>query len=160
MEIFGKDPDFLIISQLTSTRYWVNMNTVGITKPGSSTSKKYTPASYQQAVVLDSGSTLSYLPSDLVKSMLVDFTGVQDAGNGFHSIDCSQYNLAGTVDFGFGKTTIKVPYHRKNLLYMFFSVTDWLLQNSSGIRLLMSATSVQSLKILLPLTPGSWETPS
>jgi hypothetical protein len=91
------------------------MNSVGITKPGSTTSKKYTPGSYQQAVILDSGSTLSYLPADLVKLMLVDFTGVKDAGNGFHSIDCSQYNLAGTVDFGFGKTTIKVPYHRKFL---------------------------------------------
>jgi hypothetical protein len=91
------------------------MTSVGITKPGSSSSVLYTvpPPAYQQPVVLDSGSTLSTLPSNLVTAMLADFTGVQEVGTtGLYAIDCSQTTLSGTLDFGFGNTIINVPYHQ------------------------------------------------
>jgi hypothetical protein len=97
------------------SRYWVYMTSVGITKPGSSSSVLYTvpPPAYQQPVVLDSGSTLSTLPSNLVTAMLADFTGVQEVGTtGLYAIDCSQTTLSGTLDFGFGNTIINVPYHQ------------------------------------------------
>lgn len=89
------------------------MTSVGITKPGSTTSKRYTvaPPAYQQPVFLDSGGTLSQLPSNLVAAMLSDFTGVQDIGNGLYLVDCAQTSQKGTLDFGFGNTIIHVPYH-------------------------------------------------
>jgi hypothetical protein len=88
------------------------MNSVGITKPGSTTSKIYTTPTYEQPVVLDSGSTLSTLPSNLVAAMLADFTGVVSVGNGVYAVDCSQTTLSGTLDFGFGNTVIHVPYRQ------------------------------------------------
>lgn len=90
------------------------MTSVGVTKPGSATSKLYTvaPPAYQQAVVLDSGSTLSTLPTNLVTAMLADFTGVVSLGSGVYAVDCNQTGLAGTLDFGFGNTIIHVPYHQ------------------------------------------------
>ncbi|KAG4437437.1 hypothetical protein IFR05_007078 [Cadophora sp. M221] len=94
-------------------RYWIYMTSVGITKPGATTSKRYTvaPPAYQQAVFLDSGGTLSQLPANLVAAMLADFTGVVDNGNGLYTIDCAQTTQNGTLDFGFGNTIIRVPYH-------------------------------------------------
>ena len=88
------------------------MTSVGITEPGSATSKLYTAPTYEQAVVLDSGSTLSTLPTNLVTAMLADFTGVVSLGSGLYAVDCSQTSLAGTLDFGFGNTIIHVPYHQ------------------------------------------------
>ena len=89
------------------------MTSVGITKPGATTSKRYTvaPPAYQQAVFLDSGGTLSQLPANLVQAMLADFTGVVDNGGGLYTIDCAQTSWKGTLDFGFGTTIIRVPYH-------------------------------------------------
>lgn len=89
------------------------MTSVGITKPGTTTSKRYTvaPPAYQQPVFLDSGGTLSKLPANLVAAMLSDFTGVVDQGNGLYTVDCAQTTQDGTLDFGFGNTIIKVPYH-------------------------------------------------
>ena len=89
------------------------MTSVGITKPGSTTSKVYTVPSYNQAVVLDSGSTISTLPQNLVSAMLADFTGVsQPVAGGLYLVDCNQATLSGTLDFGFGNTVIHVPYHQ------------------------------------------------
>jgi Eukaryotic aspartyl protease len=90
------------------------MTSVGITPPGATTSTLFTvpPPAYQQAVVLDSGSSLSTLPADLVTAMLAEFTGVISLGSGFYSVDCNQTSLSGTLDFGFGNTVINVPYHQ------------------------------------------------
>lgn len=88
------------------------MNSVGITKPESSVSDVYTVPEYKQPVVLDSGSTLSTLPNNLVAAMLSDFTGVVSVGNGLYEVDCHQASLSGSLDFGFGNTIIHVPYHQ------------------------------------------------
>jgi hypothetical protein len=90
------------------------MTSVGITPPGATKSSLFTvpPPAYQQPVVLDSGSTLSTLPANLVTAMLNEFTGVTSLGNGVYSVDCNQTTLSGTLDFGFGNTVINVPYHQ------------------------------------------------
>jgi hypothetical protein len=90
------------------------MTSVGITPPGATKSSLFTvpPPGYQQPVVLDSGSTLSTLPDNLVAVMLAEFTGVTSLGSGVYSVDCNQTSLSGTLDFGFGNTIINVPYHQ------------------------------------------------
>ena len=90
------------------------MTSVGITKPGES-SKLYPPTSGNpqgQAVFLDSGGTLSRLPTSLVNAIVADFPGATfDAVNCVYHVDCAVESHAGTIDFGFGNTVIHVPYH-------------------------------------------------
>lgn len=90
------------------------MKSVGITKPGESP-KLYAPASSDpqgQAIVLDSGATLSHLPLPLVEAIAADFQDAKlDASSGYYVVDCSVADQDGSVDFGFGNTIIHVPYH-------------------------------------------------
>ncbi|RDW71697.1 hypothetical protein BP5796_07731 [Coleophoma crateriformis] len=92
-------------------RYWIYMNSIGISPPGAY-SKNYTSAGYKQPVFLDSGGTLSRLPADIVNMMLGDFPGAVSQGNGLFTIPCAVGAQSGTVDFGFGSTIIRVPYHQ------------------------------------------------
>ncbi len=95
-------------------RYWIYMTSVGITKPGKSKSKLYAPSSSNaagQPVFLDSGGTLSRLPTTLFNSIIADFPGATLASNGLFQVDCAVASLPGTMDFGFGSTVIHVPYH-------------------------------------------------
>ena len=86
------------------------MTSVGITTSSSNT-KTYTDATYEQAVFLDSGGTLSRLPANLVEAMLADFPGAVNQGNGVYTVDCAYAAQAGSLDFGFGNTVIHVPFH-------------------------------------------------
>ncbi|KAH8890397.1 acid protease [Thozetella sp. PMI_491] len=88
-------------------RYWIQMDSVGITKPGSS-SKTY--SSSGQAIVLDTGSTLSYLPRSVISQLGSDM-GATTASDGTLSVPCSLASQSGTVDFTFSGFTLKVPYH-------------------------------------------------
>ncbi|KAI9049430.1 hypothetical protein LZ554_006463 [Drepanopeziza brunnea f. sp. 'monogermtubi'] len=94
-------------------RYWVYMNSVGITKPGEA-KKLYTLPSTDpkgQPVFLDSGGTLTRLPSALVQAIVADFPGaVDDGGSGLYLVDCATANRTGSLHFGFGDTVIDVPY--------------------------------------------------
>jgi hypothetical protein len=91
------------------------MTSVGITRPGAAP-KVYPPSSANpkgQAVFLDSGSTVGLLPSALVAAIVADFPGATFdlGGSGLYIVPCSYASEAGTMDFGFGGTTIHVPFH-------------------------------------------------
>jgi hypothetical protein len=88
------------------------MTSVGITKPGTNTSKIYTVPAYDQAVFLDSGGTLSRLPANLVAAIVADFPGAVDQGNGLYTVPCAYTSEVGSMNFGFGNTVIHVPYHQ------------------------------------------------
>ncbi|TVY91376.1 Candidapepsin [Lachnellula willkommii] len=92
-------------------RYWIYMTSVGITTPGSSSSAPVTGAGYNQAIFPDSGSTLSQLPTALFNSLLAYFPDAVSQGGGAYTVPCSHRTQAGTIDFGFGNTTIHVSYH-------------------------------------------------
>jgi hypothetical protein len=91
------------------------MASVGITKPGSTTSKLYAPTSSDplgQPVFLDSGGTLSRLPTRLFNDIIADFPSAKQVGTtGLYTVDCAVAKEDGTVDFGFGNTIIRVPYY-------------------------------------------------
>ncbi|KAH0555740.1 hypothetical protein GP486_006315, partial [Trichoglossum hirsutum] len=94
-------------------RYWIYMTSLGITKPGQSP-KSYTLSggAQGQPVFLDSGATLSGLPPALAAAIVADFPGATlDPSTNLYTVDCAVASQAGTVDFGFGNTTIHVPYH-------------------------------------------------
>jgi hypothetical protein len=89
------------------------MTSIGITKPGQDT--KLFPISSNDTlglpVVLDSGGTFSRLPTPLFNAILADFPDatLEDPVAKIYQVNCSVES--GTVEFGFGDTTIHVPYH-------------------------------------------------
>ncbi len=89
------------------------MTSVGITKPGAAP-KLYPPSSSNpsgQAVFLDSGGTLSGLPTALFNAIAADFPSATfQASSGLYIVNCAVANQPGTIDFGFGNTVIHVPY--------------------------------------------------
>ncbi|KAI1496778.1 aspartic peptidase domain-containing protein [Biscogniauxia marginata] len=89
-------------------RYWVNMNSLSLTPP-SGNRKQYDNTS--MAVFLDSGATLTLLPTNLANSIAADFGAAATDANGFYSVDCSLNDLPGTLDFAFDGITIQVPYN-------------------------------------------------
>ncbi|KAI8960379.1 acid protease [Daldinia sp. FL1419] len=89
-------------------RYWVNMSSLSLTPPSG---KKKEYVSENMAVFLDSGATLTLLPTDLANSIAVDFGAEAKDANGLYPVDCSLNDLPGTLDFAFDGVTIKVPYN-------------------------------------------------
>lgn len=95
------------------------MESVGITKPGD-TPKVYPDSS--TPVFLDSGGTLSQLPTSIFNAIMADFPDAtpDTSGNGLYSISCSVASQSGTIDFAFGNTIIHVPYHE----FIWFAESD------------------------------------
>jgi hypothetical protein len=88
-------------------RYWIQMNNMSMTPPSGNT-KTYSNTSMD--VFLDSGSTLTLLPTEVATSIAADFGADGVDSNGFYSVDCSLNALPGTVNFAFAGVTIRVPY--------------------------------------------------
>ena len=69
-------------------------------------------------VLLDSGTTITYLQQDLADQIIKAFNGklTQDSnGNSFYEVDC---NLSGDVVFNFSKM-LKFPFQLPNLLLLY-----------------------------------------
>lgn len=88
-------------------RYWVKMNSIALSPPqGKSTTFSQT----DMTVFLDSGSTLTLLPEQVVEEIA---TGLGSSGmdsTGYYVINCNLANQKGTIDFAFDGVTISVPY--------------------------------------------------
>ncbi|KAI1373015.1 acid protease [Hypoxylon crocopeplum] len=89
-------------------RYWINMTSLSLTAPSGDT-KQYENTT--MAVFLDSGATLTLLPTKLANSIAADFGAEATNANGFYSVNCSLNDLPGTLDFAFDGVTIHVPYN-------------------------------------------------
>lgn len=75
---------------------------------GSGSPKQY--ANTSMAVFLDSGATLTLLPTALATAIAADF-GIESLdSNGFYRVDCRFNDLPGTLDFAFEGVTIHVPF--------------------------------------------------
>ncbi|ROW05734.1 hypothetical protein VMCG_05157 [Cytospora schulzeri] len=88
-------------------RYWVNLTSVGITLP-SGESELIDDG--EVPVFLDSGSTLSTLPTQLFENIGAAFPGALRVDNYFF-VDCSAWDLDGSIDFGFGDKVISVSFN-------------------------------------------------
>lgn len=62
------------------------------------------------AVFLDSGATLTLLPTKLANEIAADFGAETTNTNGFYSVDCQFNNQSGALNFAFDGVTIRVPY--------------------------------------------------
>ncbi|KAM0433491.1 hypothetical protein ACHAPT_004371 [Fusarium lateritium] len=104
------------------TRYWVHLDGMSLTQDDGSKDAIFSQTN-GYAVVLDSGYTISALPGPIFQKLLASFPTVQPGVGSYHPVDCDVAKLKGTVDFTFGKTTIKVPYadfiwHNKGSCYL------------------------------------------
>ncbi|KAI5856795.1 acid protease [Durotheca rogersii] len=88
-------------------RYWVNMTSLALTPPNGE-SKRYIDTT--MAVFLDSGATLTLLPTDLANEIAMDFGAEATEANGFYQVSCALNDIPGTLDFAFDGVTIHVPY--------------------------------------------------
>lgn len=88
-------------------RYWVNMKSISKTgADGKSTSW----SGSSMPVFLDTGATLSLLPTELVSTIATDLGSSGLDRHGFYVVDCKVAQQPGSVDFNFDGVTIKVSY--------------------------------------------------
>jgi hypothetical protein len=92
-----------------ANRYWIYMSSFGVTRKG--VSSTLSANVYEQAVYLDSGTTLTYLPTNIVTNLITYFPEAVSVGSGLWEVPCSLRSEVGTIDFGFGTTIIRVPFH-------------------------------------------------
>ncbi|KAI1338186.1 acid protease [Xylariaceae sp. FL0016] len=88
-------------------RYWVDMKSMSLTPPSGDTTEYENST---MAVFLDSGATLTLLPTTLANTIAADFGSESIDANGFYTVDCSLNDLSGTLNFEFDGITIQVPY--------------------------------------------------
>ncbi|KZM24579.1 uncharacterized protein EKO05_0008605 [Ascochyta rabiei] len=62
-------------------------------------------------VLLDSGSSLMYLPDNVVTALYTQFNARYDSNQGAAFVDCGLANQDGSLEFGFSGVTISVPYN-------------------------------------------------
>ena len=63
------------------------------------------------AVILDSGSTLTYLPDDVTTDIFNTVNAVYDSNNAIAYVECNMASQDSSVDFIFSGITISVPYN-------------------------------------------------
>jgi hypothetical protein len=86
------------------------MNSLSMTFPNGTSKSLYTPAAGTKGtpVFLDSGATLSFLPTAMFNALLAVFPTATPIGQGFYKVDCRLAGSPGSVDFGFGGVVIRV----------------------------------------------------
>lgn len=87
-------------------RLGVELSTIGVTLKSPSNFKV---SGADANVMLDSGTTISRMHSAVALPIL-NALGAQDDGEGYYQVPCSTKTSGGSVDFGFGNKTIRVPF--------------------------------------------------
>ncbi|KFG79024.1 secreted aspartic proteinase [Metarhizium anisopliae] len=86
-------------------RLAVELTTIGITM---SSSSSFAVNQSDANVMLDSGTTISRMHSTVAVPILRALNATDD-GEGYYQVPCSAKTSGGSVDFGFGSKTIRVP---------------------------------------------------
>lgn len=92
-------------------RLAVELSSVGVTLPSrtpSSRTRSFAVEGDDANVMLDSGTTVSRMHSNVALPIL-EALGARDDGEGYYRVPCSMTRARGSVDFGFGAKTIRVP---------------------------------------------------
>ncbi|CEJ80779.1 hypothetical protein VHEMI00944 [[Torrubiella] hemipterigena] len=92
------------------TRYWIYLDGITVTKDDGSETEIFNKPN-GQAVFLDTGYTVSALPSVHFQKILKAFPSAKLDSHGQYTVDCSIVkSVKGSVNYKFGETVIKVPY--------------------------------------------------
>jgi hypothetical protein len=96
------------------TRLWVYVNGISVNQPDGTVVNVYsTPVGGKgQPVLLDSGYTLSALPSAIMQKLVSAFPSAQYVlGADLYTVDCQDPGQGGSLDFTFGNKVINVRYY-------------------------------------------------
>ncbi|OIW28768.1 acid protease [Coniochaeta ligniaria NRRL 30616] len=96
-----------------TTRFYIHLDGISVNQPdGTVVSVYQKPAGgVGQAYKVDSGYTLSALPSDAFSSLVAAFPSAQAVDSDLYSVDCLDPGQGGSLDFTFGDKVINVPYN-------------------------------------------------
>ncbi|KAF7541631.1 hypothetical protein G7054_g474 [Neopestalotiopsis clavispora] len=89
------------------SHYRVKLTSVSHRTPANVTS---TITETTQIVIVDSGTTLSILPRDIVELIASQFPGATYDGDGAYRVPCTLQDEPGSLSFSFNETIITVPY--------------------------------------------------
>lgn len=84
---------------------------IALTEMGIGDNKTSLFSNSNVAVLLDSGSSLMYLPDEVTTELYRQFNARYDARQGAAFVDCNLANQQGSLEFGFSGVTISVPYN-------------------------------------------------
>jgi len=84
---------------------------IALTDMGIGNNKTSLFANSNIPVLLDSGSSLMYLPDNVATALYQRFNARYDSRQQAAFVDCDLANQDGTLDFGFSGVTISVPYN-------------------------------------------------
>ncbi|OAA60003.1 candidapepsin-4 precursor [Cordyceps fumosorosea ARSEF 2679] len=93
---------------LGEPRLAVSLDTLGVTLPQSNIQFSNPVLGLFRSVMLDSGTTISRLQSNVAMPIIEALRGPSESKDSL-VVPCSSQDLPGSVDFGFGGTTIRVP---------------------------------------------------
>ena len=88
-------------------RFWVTMQSVKHTAPDG---RQTTLPGGAMPVFLDTGATLTLLPTPLADALARAVGARPRNQQGLYPVDCRLMRRSGTVDFGFDGVTVRVPY--------------------------------------------------
>lgn len=88
-------------------RLSIELDSLGLTLNGEP--QNYGLEDSDKNVLLDSGTTITRLHTGVAVPIL-DAIGAQNDGEGYFFVPCSMRSMSGSVDFGFGSKTVRVPF--------------------------------------------------
>ncbi|KAH8203763.1 hypothetical protein TruAng_002056 [Truncatella angustata] len=87
-------------------QYWINLTSFGYTTPGGSMTT-LTGSDFSRIMLLDTGSTYSYIDADLVAALAQQFSATVD-DQGVYYVSCKYLEMNGYVHFGFNQGNIVI----------------------------------------------------
>ena len=87
-----------------------------MTFPGPIVRRTYTSDNFVMPMLIDSGSTLSYIREDVVAVIGKQLNAQVDADN-FYWVDCKLRSQNGTVDFGFNRGRMMITVRYKDFIW-------------------------------------------
>lgn len=96
------------------TRFWVYLDGISVNQPSGNVVEVYkAPAGGKgQAVLLDSGYTLSALPTPIFNKLVAAFPSAQYVPSAdLYTVDCADPGKGGSLDFTFGNKVINVRFY-------------------------------------------------
>lgn len=131
-------------------RYAVALSSISFSNSSGTT--KFSDSSLTD-VVLDTGSSLCELPTDIVDSMASTLGAEEDEQSGLLIVDCSLMTDSNTMDFAFAGVTVSVPmtsFILQDGQYCILGVQA--LQSGSGITALLGDSFLRSAYVVFDQT--------
>jgi hypothetical protein len=101
---------------IVSVRGYYTEFVIAMTAVGANGTTGSIASNIATAVILDSGSSLTYLPTDITKSIFNNVGASYSSSQGVAFVDCGLANSDATLDFTFSSPTIRVPMNELVIL--------------------------------------------